>query len=321
MTITIESVREQCRELDWPARFESLARLAKDAPADQRAAIADLRAEWADRALLEMQANQDVAPVKNAILNSSSKQMRAAVGQAAKRARDRYITQLMSGGGSLPTERFAAGLDERVLEIPLALGTARLQEPGDVLDAGSALNLPLVRAIVGRPRARVTHLTQSDAAEPRLPGDEDRYVRAFGDLRRLEFPDAAFDRVVCVSTLEHVGMDNDRYGAAVEQAPDTATGAVAELVRVLAPGAELLISVPYGKAASHGWFRIFDADGLRRLLVPLRALRVEERFFYHVRGWAEDGPQPPASVLEAQVAADVITGVAVVRAWNDRGSR
>jgi SAM-dependent methyltransferase len=321
MTITIESVREQCRELDWPARFETLARLAKDAPADQRAAIADLRAEWADHALLEMQANQDVAPVKNAILNSSSKQMRAAVGQAAKRARDRYITQLMSGGGSLPTERFAAGLDERVLEIPLALGTARLQEPGEVLDAGSALNLPLVRAIVRRPRARVTHFTQSDAVEPRLPGDEDRYVRAFGDLRRLEFPDAAFDRVVCVSTLEHVGMDNDRYGAAAERAPDTATGAVAELVRVLAPGGELLISVPYGKAASHGWFCIFDADGLRRLLTPLRALRVEERFFYHVGGWAEDGPQPPASVLEAQVAADVITGVAVVRAWKDRGSR
>ncbi len=320
MTITIESVREQCRELDWPARFESLARLAKDVPADQRAAIADLRAEWADHALLEMQANQDVAPVKNAILNSSSKQMRAAVGQAAKRARDRYITQLMSGGGSLPTERFAAGLDERVLEIPLALGTARLQEPGEVLDAGSALNLPLVRALVGRPRARVTHFTQSDAAEPHLPGDEDRYVRAFGDLRRLEFPDAAFDRVVCVSTLEHVGMDNDRYGAATEQAPDTASDAVAELVRVLAPGGELLITVPYGRGALHGWFRIFDAEELSRLLTPLRTRRVEERFFYHDRGWAAGSPQPPASVLAAQVAPDVITGVAIVRAWKDRGS-
>jgi SAM-dependent methyltransferase len=320
MTITIESVRQQCRELDWPARFESLARLAKDASPEQRAAIADLRVEWADQALLEMQANPGVAPVKNAILNSSSKQMRAAVGQAAKRARDRYITQLVSGGGALPANRFAAGLDERALEIPLALATARLHERGEVLDAGSALNLPLVRAIVGRPCARVTHFTQSDAAEPILPGDEDCYLRAFGDLRRIEFPDAVFDRVVCVSTLEHVGMDNDRYGAATEQAPDTAADAVTELVRVLAPGGELLITVPYGRAASHGWFRIFDADGLRQLLTPLRPLRVEERFFYHDRGWAAGGPQPPATVLAAQVIPDVITGVAVVRAWKDRGS-
>ena len=115
--------------------------------------------------------------------------------------------------GEARAARFGVGLDERVVEMPLALAAAALDRPGDVLDAGSALNLPLVRAIAGQPRARVTHLTLPGSKEPMLPGDEDRFVHAFGDLRTLPFRDHAFARVVCVSTLEHVAMDTTRFGA------------------------------------------------------------------------------------------------------------
>jgi SAM-dependent methyltransferase len=52
-----------------------------------------------------------------------------------------------------------------------------------------------------------------------------------GSLTALPFPEAAFDRVLCLDVLEHLAP------------PDQAT-ALAELARVLIPGGELLLSVP-----------------------------------------------------------------------------
>jgi len=90
-----------------------------------------------------------------------------------------------------------------------------------------------------------------------LAGDEDRFAYSFGDLRAMPFRDGAFSRVVCVSTLEHVAMDTTRFGAPVREGDD-ASAAVAELLRVLAPGGTLLATVPYGRASDHGWFRVLD---------------------------------------------------------------
>ena len=42
----------------------------------------------------------------------------------------------------------------------------------------------------------------------------------YGDLRQLPFRDDWFDEVACLSTLEHVGMDNAVYGAAGPNAAD-----------------------------------------------------------------------------------------------------
>jgi SAM-dependent methyltransferase len=241
--------------------------------------------------------------------------MRGPLTQAAKQARDRRVAEVMTHGGA-PLEgavgaaRFGIGFDERSIELPLALATARLDQPGEVLDAGSALNLPVVRAIVRRPRARLTHFTLPGSKEPVLTGDEDRFVYAFGDLRAMPFPDGAFDRVVCVSTLEHVGMDTSRFGAA-ETAGEGTAPAVAELLRVLRPAGTLLATVPYGRAAAHGWFRVYDRMGIRALLEPAAPAEVAFRYFYYEHGWAEGGPQPPASVLDSPFFEDVVTGVAV----------
>jgi SAM-dependent methyltransferase len=225
-----------------------------------------------------------------------------------------YVARARAGVDPFAHETFGTGMDERVVEIPLALGAARLHEPGEVLDAGSALNLALVHAIVGRPEAHVTHFTLPGSAEPPLPAGADRYQQSFGDLRSMPFADGSFQRVVCVSTLEHVGLDTTRFGAEGVRAPETATAAVAELARVLAPGGTLLLTVPYGQAADHGWFRIFDCDGLAWLLAPLAGLDVRTRYFFYQGGWAEGPATPPASLVPPPYAADVITGVAVIEA-------
>jgi SAM-dependent methyltransferase len=74
-----------------------------------------------------------------------------------------------------------------------------------------------------------------------------------GDLQALALRDASADAALCVVTLEHV--------------PDPAA-ALAELARVLKPGAELLLIVPFLweiHQAPHDFFR-FTRFGIERLL-------------------------------------------------------
>lgn len=313
---TVEALRLELEPLAWPERFERIAQAHKGAPVEARETIVALRTELAGRALQELAPQWGGGPFKDAILKLP-KRMRGPLSRAAKDLRDRRIADVMARGGlplegSRETGRFAVGLDERAVEMPLALTAAALDQPGEVLDAGSALNLPLVRAIAGCPRARLTHFTLPGSNEPVLPGAADRFVQAFGDLRALPFPDGAFSRVVCVSTLEHVAMDTTRFGAPVREGDD-APAAVAELLRVLAPGGTLLATVPYGRASDHGWFRVLGRLELQRLLEPAGRHAVALRFFYYDQGWAEGGEAPPAAVLDSPFEHDVVTGVAIAR--------
>lgn len=206
----------------------------------------------------------------------------------------------------LPAD-YGIGHDERVIEIPLALEAAALEQPGFVLDAGCALNHHQIDGMTPGWRARVLHYTQAaDKEALRLDGDQRSYL--FGDLRRLDFRDATFDRIVCVSTLEHVGMDNSRYGGAVEHEPWRARGAWCEMLRVLKPGGRLLLTVPYGPVATeHGWYRVFGPDDIDALLaaVPL-SLCPEVRYFQYDHGWRDGVPVEPDP-------HEPITGLAVIR--------
>jgi len=313
---TAEALRAELEPLEWLDRFERIAQAHKAAPVEAREAIVALRTELAGRALQELAPQWGGRPFKDAILKLP-KRMRGPLSRAAKDLRDRRIADVMARGGQPldgggASSRFGAGLDERAVEMPIALAAAALDRPGAVLDAGSALNLPLVRAIAGRPRARLTHFTLPGSKEPVLAGDEDRFAYSFGDLRAMPFRDGAFSRVVCVSTLEHVAMDTTRFGAPVREGDD-ASSAVAELLRVLAPGGTLLATVPYGRASDHGWFRVLDRLALQRLLEPAGRHDVALRFFYYDQGWAEGGEAPPPVVLDSPFENDVITGVAIAR--------
>ena len=142
---------------------------------------------------------------------------------------------------------FGIGLDERVVEFPwlLAQGLG-----GRILDAGSALNHAHVLDHV-RPLASDLHVV---TLEPEAEAFTDRKVSyVYADLRYLPYRDGFFDVVVCLSTLEHVGMDNAFYGVDAPRAPDPAAEvrtAVAELDRVASK--RVLITVPYGRREDHG---------------------------------------------------------------------
>ncbi len=174
---------------------------------------------------------------------------------------DAHLLERFQSGATLP-RGFGFALDERIVELPWVL--ANLPSRGPILDAGSALNH---RLVLERLMPRIESLeivTFTDEEEHADLGP--RYTKA--DVRSLPFEDCSFEAIACVSTLEHVGMDNSDYGSTEPPSDDPdreAALAVSELHRVLRPGGRLLLTVPYGAPENHGWCRQFDASGTRRI--------------------------------------------------------
>ena len=117
-----------------------------------------------------------------------------------------------------------AGTDERVVEVPWVL--ARLTG-GRALEVGYAFaEPPYLAALL---RAGFAELIGVDLAEADVPG----LTGVQADVRDLPFDDQAFDLVLCVSTLEHVGADNSGYGLDAEDDGASRLTALRELRRVL----------------------------------------------------------------------------------------
>jgi len=138
-----------------------------------------------------------------------------------------------------------AGLDERSIEIPWCL--ARYDGEPRVLDVGYAFAEPAYLA--GLVALGAEELVGVDLAQVDVPG----LRSVVADVRELPFDDDSFDLVFCISTLEHIGRDNELYDidAAREEDGDAAT--LRELHRVLAKDGRLLVSVPTGVRDDQGW--------------------------------------------------------------------
>jgi SAM-dependent methyltransferase len=139
-----------------------------------------------------------------------------------------------------------AELDESAVEIPWVL--ARYHEEEHVLDAGYAFAKPAY--LLALLELEADRLVGVDLAEPfELPGMET--VRA--DVRSLPFRNGSFDLVLCVSTLEHVGMDTTHFGVRSLTRGGPESG-LRELRRVLTERGRVLVTVPTGANEDHGWF-------------------------------------------------------------------
>jgi len=188
-------------------------------------------------------------------------------------------------GNRLP-ERYGFRLDARVVEIPWVLARVA-QRTGRLLDAGSSLNNDIVleaRALAGK-RISIVTLAPEGQCHWKLGVS---YL--FGDLRDLDFRDDCFDAIACISTIEHVGMDNTMYLSTPDKTNrgDTKEFLVAlrEMKRVLKPGGALYITFPFGRYENHGWFQQFDSGLTDRLIAEFGPSRLTETVFrYDPDGW------------------------------------
>ena len=181
------------------------------------------------------------------------------------------------------------GTDERLVEVPWVLSRLR---SGRVLEVGYAFAEPAYLA--GLVEASPGELVGVDLAEAEVPGFE----TVVADARALPFPDASFDQVLLVSTLEHIGADNEVYGT--DGASDDAGRAAAlrELRRILRPTGSLLVTVPLGEPGDYGWFRQEDIRGWTRLFTG-SGYFVEEQEAYELgdEGWRSAPSFDPEGVV------------------------
>jgi O-antigen chain-terminating methyltransferase len=141
--------------------------------------------------------------------------------------------------------RAPATSDERAIEIPWCL--ARYDGETRVLDVGYAFAEPAYLA--GLVALGASGLAGADLAEANVPG-----LRPIvGDVRDLPIDKGAFELVLCISTLEHVGRDNDVYAVDAPRDEHGDEAALRELHRVLERGGRLLVSVPTGERDDQGW--------------------------------------------------------------------
>lgn len=232
---------------------------------------------------------------------------------------DRRLVEGIKNGGPLP-RGYGVGFDERVVEFPWLFGQG-LQ--GRVLDAGSALNH---EHVLDRFLPQVEDLHIVTLEPEALSFTRRRVSHVFADLRDLPYRHAYFETVVCLSTLEHIGMDNTLYGVVGPRADDPEREmckAIRELIRVTAPGGRILVTVPYGRREDHGWFRQFDRREVEALLEAFGGNSSTAVFSYGDGGWQvsnlacasdrryRDFLADPTPVADRAAAARAVVCVAV----------
>src|SRR5581483_4544074 len=146
-------------------------------------------------------------------------------------------------------------LDERIIEYPWFF--SRLPPGhGRLLDAGSTLNFEFV---LEQPALRDKKIDICTLAPEARCFWRKGVSYMYEDLRALPYRDELFDWIVCLSTIEHVGMNNALYSGSHENEESRAHDylrAVLELKRVLKFGGILYLSAPFGKAANLGWYQV-----------------------------------------------------------------
>jgi SAM-dependent methyltransferase len=132
-----------------------------------------------------------------------------------------------------------------------------------------SVEVPVAQAIVDRhPAERVLEVGNVLARyRPQRHLVVDKYEQAPGVLNRdvLDLDGLGpFDLIVAISTLEHVGWDEE------PRDPDKAIEALRGLLRLLAPGGRLVLTVPVGyhpgldAALQSGAFPLASATAMRR---------------------------------------------------------
>jgi SAM-dependent methyltransferase len=209
--------------------------------------------------------------------------------------------------GPLPPG-YGASFDERLVELPWVFAN---EPDGRVLDAGSALNHDWV---LHRLVSRVDALDIVTLAPEPESYNSLGISYLYADLRDLPFRDGLYDTVVSVSTLEHVGMDNRHYGAGEGVSADAREAtcqAVRELRRVLVPGGRLLITVPFGRAETHGWLRQFDREQLDELVEAADPAEVKVAVWRNRGGWQPVEREAAADARYGENKAEAVAAVAI----------
>lgn len=182
-------------------------------------------------------------------------------------------------------EGYGPRLDERLVEFPWLL-THLPEVSGRVLDAGSTINHRYIMDHSVWKNKDITIMTLAPEAHSFW---QRKISYVWGDLREVPFRDNWFDVITCISTLEHVGMDNAIYtrdSTYHESNQASYLKVIAEFKRILKPGGLFYLTVPYGKYKQCGFQQVFNHAMLQGVIDHFGGSVVEQTFFrYQANGW------------------------------------
>lgn len=252
--------------------------------------------------------------VQPALLNVKRRPEQGVCYEDARNGKRHYVSWAGGGGEAfrIPHSLYGAFETERCVEIPWVL--SRHRGESRVLDIGSAHAEP--RYLDALSKLRIPLLVALDLVPCRYPG-----VRSVvADARWPPLGNEAFDLILAVSVIEHIGCDNRSYvgDLKVPTEPGADCAALRALAEVLRPGGRILMTVPFGAAEDHGWFVQYDQTGLDQLL-KASGLAVVEKEFYTYAESAWGGPLEPARLVGCRygvgaAAASAVACVTLMRA-------
>jgi SAM-dependent methyltransferase len=197
----------------------------------------------------------------------------------------KYLDEGLFNNGNLITN-YGFRIDERIIEYPW-LFSRLTKDNGVLLDAGSTLNFEL---ILNQPSLQSKKIFISTLA----PEGNCYWSRGvsyiFEDLRNCCYQDNFFDWVACISTAEHIGLDNTLLYthdiSKKEKNPNSYLTAIKEFHRVLKPGGILYLTLPFGRKQNRRWFQVFDSKMIDEIITTFNPyLVIENHFRYQPTGW------------------------------------
>ena len=104
------------------------------------------------------------------------------------------------------------------------------------------------------------------------------------DARMMGFRDEVFDKVICISTIEHIGMPPIHHLVSEYDALGDVT-ALSEIFRILKKGGRAILTVPYEDKNIQGYIRehrIYNSSTLARLIARFHVRKKE--YYIYVNG-------------------------------------
>ena len=104
------------------------------------------------------------------------------------------------------------------------------------------------------------------------------------DARLMGFRDEVFDKIICISTVEHIGIQPTRHFVReFDELGDLK--AFSEIFRILKKGGRVILTVPYADKNIHGYrkeHRIYNSSTLARLISGFHVKRKE--YYIYIKG-------------------------------------
>jgi ubiquinone/menaquinone biosynthesis C-methylase UbiE len=104
------------------------------------------------------------------------------------------------------------------------------------------------------------------------------------DARFIGFRDEVFDKIICISTVEHIGIQSSHYIVGEYDVLGDVK-ALSEIFRILKKGGRVVLTIPYidrSIRGNHKEHRIYNSYTLSKLISRFRVKRKE--FYIYIEG-------------------------------------